>query len=390
MRKGLFSIPPMDRVYFGRPFIEVVVEEADRLSARRVFLLVSNTLNNKTDEINKLKSALGDRFAALYDDIPAHIPRDAVLRAAAVARNAGADLIVSVGGGSVTDAGKNIALCLEHNITELDRFEPFRLKTDPVTGKIDAPVFRGPTVRQIAVPTTLSGGEFHQSGGSNDPVKHLKQSIRNPLMIPRTVIFDPALTLHTPLGLWLSTGMRSVDHAVESFYSPYGSPFVDGTSLQALRTLPDALKKTKADPTDLEARAQAQTGMWLSQMGMWSLVPMGASHGIGHVLAGTANVAHGHCTCVTLPEVLRFNKPVTEQKQKLISEALGDRNREAADLVAELIDDLEMPNRLHKVGVAPEQFELIARNAMLDRWVHSNPRKLNGPEDVMRILEAIA
>ncbi|WER50789.1 iron-containing alcohol dehydrogenase [Cupriavidus sp. WKF15] len=380
----------MERVYFGRPYIEVVLEEVERLGAQRVFLLVSNTLHNKTDEIDKLKAALGEKFAAIYDDIPAHIPRDAVLRGAAVARAADADLIVSVGGGSITDAGKNIALCLEHNITELDQFEPFRLKTDPLTGIVDAPAFRGPSVRQIAVPTTLSGGEFHQSGGSNDPVKHLKQSIRHPLMIPRTVIFDPALTLHTPLGLWLSTGMRSVDHAVESFYSPFGSPFVDGTALQALRILPEALKRTKSNPEDLEARAQAQAGMWLSQMGMWSLVPMGASHGIGHVLAGTAGVPHGHCTCVTLPEILRFNKPVTEAKQKLISEALGDPKREAADLVADLISYLGMPDRLHKVGVTPDKFELIAKNAMLDRWVHSNPRKLTGSEEVLEILNAIA
>lgn len=390
MRQGAFIIPPMERVFFGRPFVDVIVEEVERLQARRVFLLVSNTLNNKTGEIRALRDALGPTFAALYDDMPAHIPRDAVLRAAAVARAADADLIVTVGGGSVTDAGKNVQLCLEHDITELDQFEPFRLRTDPVTGVIEAPQFRGPKIRQIAVPTTLSGGEFHQSGGSNDPVRKLKQSIRNPLMIPRTVVFDPRLTLHTPLDLWLSTGMRSVDHAVESFYSPFGSPFVDGTSLQALRTLPAALKRTKADPDDLQARADAQTGMWLSQMGMWSLVPMGASHGIGHVLAGSFHVAHGHCTCVTLPAVLRFNKPVTADKQRLISEALGDRDREAADLVAELIAALQMPDRLHQVGVHRDDFDLVARNAMLDRWVHSNPRKLDGPADVIRILEEAA
>ena len=390
MRQGSFSIPPMERVFFGRPFVEVVMEEVERLGAQRVFLLVSNTLNRKTGEIRKMQDALGSRFAALYDDIPAHIPRDAVLRAAAVARTANADLIVTIGGGSITDAGKNVQLCLEHGITELDQFEPFRLKTDPVTGVVEAPVFRGPTVRQIAVPTTLSGGEFHQSGGSNDPVKMLKQSIRHPLMIPRTVVFDPALTMHTPLGLWLSTGMRAVDHAVESFSSPYGSPFVDGTSLQALRMLPAALKRTKRDPQDLEARADAQSGMWLSQMGMWSLVPMGASHGIGHVLAGTFHVPHGHCTCVTLPAVLRFNKPVTEAKQKLLSEALGDARRETADLVAELIDDLEMPNRLHKVGVQRSDFALVARNALLDRWTHSNPRKFSNAQEIVDLLETVA
>jgi maleylacetate reductase len=390
MRKGVFIIPPMERVFFGRPFVDVVVEEAERLDAKRVFLLVSNTLNNKTEEIARLRAALGERYAATYDDIPAHIPRDAVLRAVAVAREAGTDLIVTVGGGSVTDAGKNVALCLEHNITELDQFEPFRLKTDPVTGVVTAPQFTGPKIRQIAVPTTLSGGEFHQSGGSNDPVKKLKQSIRNPLMIPRTVVFDPALTLHTPMDLWLSTGMRAVDHAVESLCSPFGSPFVDGSALQALRLLPDALKRCKADPQDLEARAQAQSGMWLSQMGMWSLVPMGASHGIGHVLAGTFHVPHGHCTCVTLPSVLRFNKPVTLEQQRQISEALGDASREAADLVAELITDLGMPDRLHKVGVTRDDFALVARNAMLDRWTHSNARKLEGPQDVLEILNGAA
>jgi maleylacetate reductase len=390
MRKGSFSIPPMERVFFGRPFVEVVMEEVARLDAQRVFLLVSNTLNNKTGEIRKMQDALGSKFAAIYDDIPAHIPRDAVLRAAAVARGAAADLIVTIGGGSITDAGKNVQLCLEHNITELDQFEPFRLKTDPVTGVVEAPVFRGPKVRQIAVPTTLSGGEFHQSGGSNDPVKKLKQSIRNPLMIPRTVVFDPALTMHTPLGLWLSTGMRSVDHAVESFYSPYGSPFVDGTALQALRTLPGALKRTRLDPQDLEARADAQAGMWLSQMGMWSLVPMGASHGIGHVLAGTFHVPHGHCTCVTLPAVLRFNKPVTEAKQKQLSEALGDAKRETADLISELIDELKMPNRLHKVGVQRTDFALVAKNALLDRWTHSNPRKFKNAKEIVELLESVA
>jgi maleylacetate reductase len=390
MRKGSFSIPPMERVFFGRPFVDVVLEEVERLGSERVFLLVSNTLNNKTDEIQKLRDALGGKYAATHDDIPAHIPRDAVLRAAATAREAQADLIVSIGGGSVTDAGKNVALCLEHNITELDQFEPFRLKTDPTTGVVTAPVFRGPTVRQIAVPTTLSGGEFHQSGGSNDPVKKLKQSIRHPLMIPRTVIFDPALSLQTPLDLWLSTGMRSVDHAVESFYSPYGSPFVDGTALQALRSLPSALKRTKKDPQDLEARADAQSGMWLSQMGMWSLVPMGASHGIGHVLAGSFHVPHGHCTCVTLPAVLRFNKPVTAEKQRLLSEALGDVNRETADLVAELIDDLEMPNRLHMVGVERKDFPVVAKNALLDRWTHSNPRRFKNEAEIIELLETAA
>lgn len=390
MRSGAFQIPPMERVYFGRPFDEVIQEEVERLKAQRVFLLVSNTLNRKTGEIAKVRNRLGALFAAEFDEMPAHIPRDAVLRAAAIARNADADLIVTIGGGSVTDAGKNVQLCLQHNITTLEGFDPFRLKTDPLTGKLEAPVFEPPSVRQIAVPTTLSGGEFHQSGGSNDPVKKLKQSIRNPYMIPRTVVLDPALSVHTPHWLWLSTGMRSVDHAVEAFSSPQGSPFVDGAALEALRILPGALRHSKADPRDLEARADCFTGMWLAQTGMWSLVPMGGSHGIGHVLAGTCDVPHGYCTCVTLPSVLRWNAPVTGEKQREISAALGSADHPAADLIAELIRDLEMPDRLSLVGVNRDKFELIANNAMLDRWVHSNPRKISSSSDVLEILEMAA
>jgi maleylacetate reductase len=390
MRSGSFQIPPMERVFFGRPFDQVIEEEVERLNAKRIFLLLSNTLNRKTNEIEKVRARLGDKIVGEFDEMPAHIPRDAVLKAAAIAREAKADLIVTIGGGSVTDAGKNVQICLEHNITKLEDFEPFRLKSDPETGKLEAPVFRGPSVRQIAVPTTLSGGEFHQSGGSNDPVKKLKQSIRNPLMIPRTVVLDPELSLHTPLWLWISTGMRSVDHAVESFYSPQGNPFVDGTALQALGILPNALRRTKANPGDLEARADCQTGMWLAQTGMWSLVPMGASHGIGHVLAGTCEVPHGHCTCVTLPSVLRWNKPATVEKQKQIAAAMGAPGAEPADLVASLISDLEMPDRLHLVGVNRDHFELIAKNAMLDRWVHANPRKVKSPSDVLEILEMAA
>ena len=390
MRSGIYSIPPMERVYFGRPFEDAIADEVDRLGSRRVFLLVSNTLNRTTNEIDKVRQRLGDRYAATFDEMPAHIPRDAVLRAAAVARAADADLVVTIGGGSVTDAGKNVVLCLEHNITTLEGFEPFRLKTDPATGKVEAPDFRPPSVRQIAVPTTLSGGEFHQSGGSNDPVRKLKQSIRNPFMIPRTVILDPALSVRTPLWLWLSTGMRSVDHAVEAFCAPLGSPFVDGAALQALRILPGALRRVKRDPNDLDARADCQTGMWLAQTGMWSLVPMGASHGIGHVLAGSFEVPHGHCTCVTLPSVLRWNRTVNAPKQAEIAAAMGEPLADAADLVAQLIKDLEMPSRLTEVGVARTDFGMVAQNALLDRWVHSNPRKVENVADVLEILEMAA
>ena len=121
MQSGIFNYTAMERVIYGKPAAASLVEEAERIGAERVFLLVSGTLNRTTDEIDRLRKALGHRYAAEFDRMPSHTPRDAVIEAASVARDAGADLIVTFGGGSVTDAGKMIQLCLRHDITERRR-----------------------------------------------------------------------------------------------------------------------------------------------------------------------------------------------------------------------------------------------------------------------------
>ena len=156
-------------------------------------------------------------------------------------------------------------------------------------------------------------------------------------MMPRSVILDPADTVHTPEWLFLSTGIRAVDHAVEDICSINAQPLSDGTSLHALRLLSRGLRAVKADPADLEARLDCQLGSWMSIMGSQNGVQKGASHGIGHVLGGTAGVPHGYTSCVMLPPVLRFNEPVNAERQAWVSEALGRPGVKAADAVAELV-----------------------------------------------------
>ena len=114
---------------------------------------------------------------------------------------------------------------------------------------------------------------------------------------------------------------------------------------------------------------------------------MGASHGIGHVLGGTCGVAHGHTSCVMLPNVLRWNRSVNADRQAMVSEAFGRPGEEAADVVGEFISSLGMPRTLTEVGVGPDQFDTVARNAMHDRYIYTNPRKIDGPEQVREILE---
>lgn len=386
---GVLTFMEIERVIFGRPCAEALREEAERLAAERVFLLVSTSLNTQTDEIAKVREALGRRFAGEFDGMPPHTPRDVVLEAAAAAREAGADLLVTIGGGSVTDAGKMVQLCLQHGISDMDQFDPFKM-TVAADGARHRPQYEGPRVRQISVPTTLSGGEFNQSAGCTDPRRKVKEAYSHRLLVPRAVVLDPAVTLHTPEWLWLSTGIRAVDHATETLCAPDANPYCDGEALHALRLLREGLPRGKADPDDLEARLSCQLGVQLSMAHNKAAITMGASHGIGHVLGGTCGVPHGHTSCVMLPNVLRYNKPVNEARQALVSEAMGRPGEDAAEVIGDFISSLGMPRTLAEVGVTRDQFQVIADNAMHDRCIHSNPRPIKGPADVMEILELAA
>ena len=388
-KSGVFTFTEMDRVVYGKPAAEAIALEAERLGAERVFLLISGTLNKTTDEIERVRKALGRRYAAEFDRMPAHTPRDAVVEAAAVARGAGADLIVTFGGGSVTDAGKIIQICLRHDIKDADGLEPYRLVVNP-DGSRHAPRFEGPRVRQISVPTTLSGGEFSPGAGCTDPRTKMKQSYSNPLLVPQAVILDPAAGVHTPEWLWLSTGIRAVDHCVEGICSVRADVYCDGAYIHGLKQLTQGLALVKADPTDLEGRLQCLLGAWLSMTGVGADVPKGASHAIGHVLGGSCDVPHGYTSCVMLPAVMRYNEGVNGERQKLVSEAMGKPGRPASEVLHEFIAGLGLPRRLADVGVGRDRFDLVARNSMHDRWTHTNPRKIENADAVRDILEMAA
>ena len=288
MRAGEIVFTGMDRVVFGRPAAEAVAQAAERLDAKRVFILAGKTLNRETDAVRQIAGALGSRYAGVHDDMPAHSPRDAVVACANKAREAGCDLLLSVGGGSTTDGGKAVTICLEHDIREPDGLEPFRTVVDETTGKRHFPQYRAPRVRQICVPTTLSGGEFNARAGVTEPRLRLKQAYIHPGIIPLAVIFDPAITVHTPQWLWLSSGIRAVDHAVETYCSIDRNAYTDSTALQALRLLGRGLAAVKRDPADLAARLDCQIGAWISMTAIVAGTRMGASHAIGHVLGGSA------------------------------------------------------------------------------------------------------
>ena len=387
MLSGVYRFPPMESVIYGRPFAEALKEQVEQSGAHSVFLLASGTLNRETDMVEQVRRALGNRLAGVCARIGAHTPRIDVVEAANAARAAGADLLVTVGGGSVTDAAKMVAFCLGNDVTDPAELDNYRAQVS-ADGTIVRPQTRPPAVRTVTVPTTLSAGEYTASAGCTDTLRHVKESFGHPMMMPKSVVLDPCATIHTPQWLFLSTGIRAVDHAVEDICSPECQPISEGASYHALKLLGRGLSGAKADALDLDARLDAQLGAWMSMVGSQTGVPKGASHGIGHVLGGTAHVPHGYTSCVMLPHVLRFNAAVNADRQALVSEALGRPGEPAGEVVAALIAGLGLPARLRDVDVKEEQLDRIAELSMHDRWIHTNPRKIDGPAVVRQLLDA--
>lgn len=390
MQSGRIAFGKMEEVIYGRPASVAIADLARRIGATRVFLMASGTLDRETDEIAKVRSALGNTCAGSFTAMPPHTPRQAVLKAAEAARAAKADLIVTVGGGSATDGAKAVQLCLAndiHTVEAMDALRPVK-GADGTVGP--APGMKAPVIRQVSVPTTLSAGEFSAIAGVTDERTKVKELFRHPGIIPQVVILDPAVTVHTPEWLWLSTGIRAVDHCVEGICSNEANAFGDAQALKGLALLAHAMPRVKTDPTDLDARLDCQIGAWLSMGPLASGVPMGASHGIGYVLGAAFDVPHGHTSCIMLPAVMRWNKPANEARQALVAAAMGKSGMDAGDALDQFIAGLGMPRSLGAVKIGPEHFGRIAEGAMGTPWVPRNPRAIRGPDDVRQILELAA
>ena len=381
-QSGRVVFSQMEEVQFGVAAAEAITEQAR--NAERVFLMVSGTLHRATDEIDRIRGALGNRCVGVFDRMPPHTPRHAVIAAAEQARAARADLIVTVGGGSITDGAKAVQLCLANNVRTPEALDALR----PVDGA--PPPCNAPTVRQVSVPTTLSAGEFSAIAGVTDERRKVKELFRHPCVIPRAVILDPAITVHTPEWLFLSTGIRAVDHCVEGICSNEAHPFADAQALRGLALLARGLPRVKADPSDLGARLDCQIGAWLSMGPLASGVPMGASHGIGYVLGAIFDIPHGHTSCIMLPAVMRWNKPANAERQALVAAAMDHPGEDAADVLDAFIAGLGMPRSLSAVKVGAEEFDRMAEQAMGTPWVPRNPRRIDGPAQVREILELAA
>jgi len=355
--QGTYTFLPRDRVIFGAGSLAELAGEARRLGGHRALVVTGQTLATRTPVVDEIARALGELHAGTAPSIGEHAPRSGVEAAVAEARRLEADLLVSAGGGSPIDAAKAVALALEGE--------------------------RGEVIPHIAIPTTLSAAEFSHLAGvtDEDGSRRVKAGFADPRVTPRAVVLDARLTLYTPPTLWLSSGIRALDHAVETLYAPDPSdgagthPINDLLALEAIRLLFLHLPLSQQQPGDLATRTQLQLAAWMSFFGEVN-TPMGLSHNLGRAMGATYHVPHGITSCLTLPHVMRFKVRERASAAALapIARVLGletpppddDDNDDiaralaAADAVADLIARLGLPHRLTEVGIGEEQIPAIA------------------------------
>jgi alcohol dehydrogenase len=366
---GSFTYANPPRIHWGAGRLaERLEQELGDRKAQRVFIVSTRSVATHPELGDRLVGLLGRRCVGQFAAIGQHAPAAAVAEATRAAATANPDLLVSFGGGSPIDATKAVAFSLA---TGLDLTQPtaaqdargYKLSLDSV-------------LPHVAIPTTLSVAELSGLAGFTTETEHEKVGLRGEALIPRAVIFDAELSLYTPLELWLTTGIRAVDHAVETLVAPGSHPFADTLALEGLRRLRASLLATRADPGDVAARTESQLGAWFS-FTLPGPAAAGLSHTLGKRIGSRHAIPHGVSSCLLLPHVMRYLAPGTAAAQARIAAALGVDVREmpveqaaacAADAVAGLIRGLDLPHHLAAYGLSPADLEAAARPVASDEW----------------------
>lgn len=286
---GSLAMLRQPQVHYGVHANEAIGRlTAERNSTRILPVVTSSLLNNR--QVKSSLAALGPSALPIFSNLKPHTPFDTVIALIETIERTVPDLIIVFGGGSAIDAAKIAGLAAENAVRDRGSLLSLRAMPDAHGVTQPSPGSRGVPI--IAVPTTLSAAEFGIIGGATDVQTGIKHIFRSETLAPDIIVYDPWLGAQTPLDLWLSTGIRSVDHGIETVLSRDANPLTDALALRGLTLLREGLAAVHADTGDIAARHRCQLGVWLSGSSI-GRVRYGASHGLDHQLGAIAGVPHG-------------------------------------------------------------------------------------------------
>lgn len=335
-----FHMSRLELVIAGPGKIAELGKELDRRDLKRAIVVTGKTLG-ASPLLEKVTGAIGARCAGVFREAKQHVPWSSVHHLRAMIERLGADSLISFGGGSPIDTCK----VASHS------FLPDR------------------EIVHIAVPTTLSAGEYTHAGGVTDESTLVKSGVSDPRLQARTIVNDPELTVETPTWLWVSTGMRSLDHAIESIYAIRHHLLSDTLASKAisllLEHLPASIKGDGAN--QIAHRGYCQMAAWFSIFGAMN-TRFSISHLLGHQIGPRWNVPHGVTSCITLPHAMRFMADVAPERFGPIAAGFGlpfdpTKSRTAAlacaDAAAKFIAQFDVPHSLKEAGVPREELQAI-------------------------------
>jgi maleylacetate reductase len=342
-RSFTYQALPM-RVLFGAGVLAKLPDEVAALGLTRVLVLCGP---DQEETGRRVAAALGDRAAGVLAEARMHVPIEVATRARDRAAQLGADGCVAVGGGSAIGLGKAVAL--EHGL--------------PV----------------IAVPTTYAGSEMTPVWGLTEGGR--KRTGRDERVLPRSVLYDPELTLTLPPGLSATSGINAMAHAVEGLYAPDATPIVSLMAEEGARALAAALPRVVAEGSDLDARAEAQYGAWLCGA-VLAATTMSLHHKLCHTLGGTLDLPHAQTHTVVLPHALAFNRSAAPEAVAALGRALG--TEDPARGIWELTGRLGVPRSLRELGMAEDDIPRIAGLAVADPYANPRPVTVEGLTALLR------
>ena len=389
---GEFNPAVPTRVIFGQGKAATLGAEVAGLGGKRALVLSGRTVAEQTDTVQQVHAALGDSAVGVYSGLTQRAPLSTAVEAANLAVSLEADTLVGVGGSTISDAARMIAVLMAEGITTVDELRSQGHDQDMLL----RPNLDGkPLPLQVSIPTTLSAGEFNMGGGNvlDEGAGH-KIRVGHPNLYADLIVLDPNMTAGTPDWLWLSTGVKALDHCIERLYCRGNQPAIDAPILSAAEMLFDALPRSRQAEGDSEARLQCLVAAWMSMMGAPNFA-VGLSHAIGHIVGVKYAVGHGYTSCVSQPYVMEYNRPASAAKQALLARAAGHNTSgmsddAAAELAARTVDEfilgLGMPHRLRELEIPEDDLPEIADLVLTDRGCRTNAIPVTEREQVMEVL----
>jgi alcohol dehydrogenase class IV len=408
MPSGLTSSFPAIK---NAKYLTDVPEWLQKWECTRALLVVSRSLDKNTDKVSRLESVLGSKITGKKSGVGSHSPYADVLDIASLIQTTGADSVICIGSSSYSDACKTARL-LAANLSPKDLNEDhLESLVDQQTGWSTSTSFKGPTVKLICIPCSLSVSEYNpvSSATNRSGKKQHFGSLKMPDFAPSLILLDPEIASTAPAeSLWLPSGARAIDHAVESIVSESVSPEGKEVAQRGLRALLVGLKRYHGS-LGLEKTEsyieQLYAGISACQQGARDAISaifcygshVGPSHAIGHQLGGVGKVPHGMTSCVILPSVLRYEKngPKSqywnvESQVKILDvfrEALGWEEDDAGTALERFFKELGLPTRLSEVGIHDEKMlKIIAEKTLTDIW-GGGPKQITDAQEIMNILE---